>query len=123
MIRSTITNTVLFTTVLCASLSAHFFYSSSRFGFSFFGPFQTDASNKDNTPWRYTTEGWQSADNWGSDTSFIPIRTFELVHPVVFATCILLAVIATMIWASSEWDVARLISANDPFDETDAAKQ
>jgi len=63
--------------------------------------------------WRYTAEGWQDASTWQVPESFVPMQTFELVHPFVWAAIVLLAVIAAMIWASNESEIADLFFRED----------
>ena len=73
----------------------------------------TVISSEIDTPWRYTNQGWQRANEWNSNVQFEPLRTFELVHPFVWAASVLLAVISTAIWASSEWEIARLLGRDE----------
>ena len=58
------------------------------------------------TDWRYTKKGWQQIGGLYQD-NFAPIRTFESVHPFVWAATVMIAVVATTVWASSEWEIAR----------------
>jgi len=58
------------------------------------------------TDWRYTTEGWQQMGDQYRD-SFVPLRTFEAVHPFIWAGAVLMAVVSVTIWASNEWEIAR----------------
>lgn len=69
------------------------------------------------TNWRYTKFGWQNASNWVSPKAYVPRQTIELLHPLVWAGIVLISVLATMIWASSEWDFARLFSHDDEATE------
>ena len=62
--------------------------------------------------WRRTEFGWQDSSNWLVD-SFAPRQTLELIHPVIWGLLILILVIGTTIWASSEWDLARLFKDED----------
>ena len=57
------------------------------------------------TDWRYTKNGWQQIGGLYRE-EFAPIRTFESVHPFVWAATVILAVVATTVWASSEWELA-----------------
>ena len=63
--------------------------------------------------WRHTKFGWQDSASWPAADSFVPIKTIELLHPVVWAGIVLIAVITTMIWASSEWEIARLFERDE----------
>jgi hypothetical protein len=63
--------------------------------------------------WRHTKYGWQDSASWPSADSFVPIKRIELIHPFVWAGIVLITVIATMIWASSEWEIARLFETDD----------
>lgn len=56
--------------------------------------------------WRYTKNGWQHISGLYRE-EFIPIRTFESIHPFVWAGTVMMAVVATTLWASSEWEIAR----------------
>ena len=55
--------------------------------------------------WRYTKNGWQQISGLYRD-EFAPIRTFESIHPFVWAVTVILAVVATTLWASNEWELA-----------------
>ena len=57
--------------------------------------------------WRYTKNGWQHIGELRHD-KFAPLRTFESIHPFIWAATVMLAVVATTVWASSEWEIARL---------------
>ena len=57
--------------------------------------------------WRYTTKGWQQIGELHQER-FAPIRTFESIHPFVWAATVMIAVVTTTVWASSEWEIARL---------------
>jgi hypothetical protein len=65
------------------------------------------SSQNGTTMWRYTNEGWQ-------DISAImprepaPENPLRRIHPMIWASSILLASISMTIWASSEWEVSRL---------------
>ena len=65
-------------------------------------------SSEVDTKWRRTKNGWQDPATWPAGAQFAPIKPFESVHPFVWAGIVLFSVIATMIWASSEWEVAQL---------------
>ena len=67
------------------------------------------------TSWRYTKFGWQDVSNWFRSNAFEPRQTIELLHPLVWSGIVLISVIATMIWASSEWDFARLFQKQEPL--------
>ena len=58
------------------------------------------------TDWRYTKNGWQQVGGLYRQ-EFAPIRTFESIHPFVWAATVMMAVVATALWASSEWEIAR----------------
>ena len=68
------------------------------------------------TTWRHTKFGWQDSSSWPTADSFTPPRTLELLHPFVWAGIVLITVIATMIWASSEWEFSRLFEKRDDAD-------
>jgi hypothetical protein len=70
------------------------------------------SSDIDST-WRHTKFGWQDSAFWRPADSFRPVKTIELLHPFVWAGIVLIAVIATMIWASSEWEISRLFESDD----------
>lgn len=78
-----------------------------------------DDSEEIATTWRYTKNGWQDIGGMYRD-SFVAIKSFELVHPLIWAACVLLAVIGTSIWASNEWEIARLLDQNT--DGSDSAR-
>ncbi len=63
--------------------------------------------------WRHTKFGWQDSARWPVADSFAPVKTIELLHPFVWAGIVLFAVIGTMIWASSEWEIARLFGSDE----------
>jgi hypothetical protein len=69
------------------------------------------------TTWRHTKLGWQDSAAWPAADTFAPQKKFELLHPFVWAAVVLITVIGTMIWASSEWEFNRLFENSD---ETDA---
>lgn len=57
--------------------------------------------------WRYTKHGWQDISNWTGQRAAVRQITGSF-HPFAWAATVLILVIATMIWASSEWDFERL---------------
>ena len=63
-------------------------------------------SSEIDTDWRYTKQGWRRIGGLYRE-EFAPIRTFESVHPFIWAATVILAVVATTVWASSEWELAR----------------
>ena len=65
------------------------------------------------TNWRYTKYGWQNTSSWVSPRGHVPRQTIQMVHPLVWAGIVLISVLTTMIWASSEWDFARLFNHAD----------
>lgn len=65
------------------------------------------------TSWRHTKFGWQDSSRWFVD-SFAPVKTFEVIHPILWAALVLITVVGVMIWASEEWDIERL------FDDEEA---
>lgn len=78
------------------------------------GP-QSDTLSTKSEPgsnWRRTSQGWEDSSRWfrNSDT---PQQLLETVHPVVWALLVLIAVVGVMIWASEEWDFARLFGKDD----------
>ncbi len=68
--------------------------------------------------WRYTKHGWQDIGSTHRD-SFVPLKSFELVHPTLFAASVLLAVVGTSIWASSEQEISRLLNHEADRDAVD----
>ena len=74
-------------------------------------------SEETGTTWRYTRNGWQDIGGMYRD-SFVAIKSFELVHPLIWAASVLLAVMGTSIWASNEWEIARLLDRNSDSSET-----
>ena len=58
--------------------------------------------------WRYTNEGWRNIAPLivQPEPSPSPIRK---IHPFVWAATILLASLSLTVWASSEWDMSRLL--------------
>lgn len=71
---------------------------------------ETRSTNAIPTSWRLTRFGWQDSTSWFVD-SFAPIKTVELIHPLVWTALVLVTVLLVMIWASEEWDLARLFSS------------
>ena len=70
------------------------------------------------TSWRLTKFGWQDSTTWVSDTdTFAPQPTWELVHPFIWATLVLLTVLVATIWASSEWEYAQLFRQAERQDD------
>ena len=61
------------------------------------------------TTWRHTKHGWQDSARWPVET-FVSRKTIELLHPFTWAAIVLISVVATTIWASSEWEIARLFT-------------
>lgn len=68
-------------------------------------------SSEIDSTWRHTRHGWQDSARWPAADSFAPVKTIELLHPFVWAGIVLIAVIVTMIWASSEWEISRLFAS------------
>ena len=66
------------------------------------------------TTWRHTKFGWQDSATWTAADSFVPQKTVELIHPLVFAITILILVIAAMVWASNESEIERLFGRGVP---------
>ena len=85
------------------------------------GVVQVDGSNpraiatsaEIDSTWRLTKFGWQDSARWPSADSYVPVKTIEMLHPFVWAGTVLIAVIASMIWASSEWEIARLFKRDE----------
>ena len=80
---------------------------------------QSDTLSSDmglGSSWRLTKHGWQDSTRWIVD-SFAPVRTFELIHPLIWAFLIIVLVVAATIWASEEWEFARLFKRPDPSNE------
>ena len=70
---------------------------------------RTIATSADiDSTWRHTKYGWQDSASWPAADTYVPVKAIEMLHPFVWAGTVLFAVIATMIWASSEWEIARL---------------
>ncbi len=65
------------------------------------------------TNWRYTKFGWQDVSTWANPKAYVPRQTIQLLHPLVWASIVLISVLATMIWASSESEFARLFQPDD----------
>ena len=59
------------------------------------------------TMWRYTNEGWQDISAL-MPREPAPENPLRRIHPLVWASSILLGTISMTVWASSEWDVSRL---------------
>jgi hypothetical protein len=74
------------------------------------------------TSWRYTKFGWQNSSSWVSPKAYIPRQTVERLHPFVWAGIVLISVVATMIWASNEWDLARLLRHDKETTELEAVR-
>lgn len=74
----------------------------------------TQVSPSEST-WRYTRFGWQDSSQWMAEANRIhpPRRRFDQLHPLTFALLIVLSVMTATLWASNEWEVARLIGASD----------
>jgi len=60
------------------------------------------------TKWRYTRYGWQKPADWYRTPANVQLRTIDQINPLLWAMSVLLAVAGIMIWASDEWQVARL---------------
>ena len=65
--------------------------------------------------WRYTRFGWQDANDWATADQIVhpPARRFDNLHPVVLAMLILFSVLASVLWASNEWELAQLMGEPD----------
>ena len=61
------------------------------------------------TKWRYTRYGWQKPGDWIRTSSDVAARTIDRINPILWAVNVLLAALGAMIWASEEWQVARLL--------------
>ncbi len=59
------------------------------------------------TMWRYTNEGWQDISAL-MPREPAPENPIRRIHPLVWASSILLGTVSMAVWASSEWDVSRL---------------
>ena len=64
------------------------------------------------TTWRHTKYGWQDSARWPVADAFTPSKTVELLHPIVWAAIVLLSVVTSTIWASNEWETARLFRSD-----------
>jgi hypothetical protein len=62
------------------------------------------------TPWRMTRYGWQDSSTWMLPATVPYERRIELIHPVSFATLVLLSAMGAVIWASEEKEWQRAIS-------------
>ena len=71
--------------------------------------------------WRLTNQGWQSADSWATSWAAGP-RLVDHVHPTIVAALILLTVMGVCIWASSEWEVDRLLRGKRELDSLERTK-
>jgi hypothetical protein len=75
---------------------------------------RTIATSADiDSTWRHTKYGWQDSASWPVADSYVPVKTIEMLHPFVWTGTVLIAVIAAMIWASSEWEIARLFQRDE----------
>lgn len=64
------------------------------------------------TTWRHTKHGWQDSSRWVIET--MPTGPLlGTIHPVVWAGLVLIAVVGMMLWASEEWEFARLFGEQD----------
>jgi hypothetical protein len=70
-------------------------------------PSAISTSSDIDTTWRHTKHGWQDSNRWPVDT-YVPRKTIELLHPFTWAAIVLISVVGTTIWATSEWEIARL---------------
>jgi len=70
-------------------------------------PTSISTSKEIDTTWRHTKLGWQDSRRWPVNT-YVPRKTVELLHPFTWAAIVLISVVATTIWASDEWEIARL---------------
>lgn len=59
------------------------------------------------TMWRYTNEGWQDISAL-MPREPAPENPLRRIHPLVWASSILLGTVSMAVWASSEWEVSRL---------------
>ncbi len=78
------------------------------------GP-QSDTLSPHSEPgssWRRTSQGWEDSSRWFRNSD-PPQQLLEAVHPVVWALLVLIAVVGVMIWASEEWDFARLFKERE----------
>ena len=77
---------------------------------------QTDTLSLPNSEtvsgWRRTSQGWEDSSRWFSESD-APPQLLELVHPLVWTMLVLIAVISVMIWASEEWELARLFGKEE----------
>jgi hypothetical protein len=58
-------------------------------------------SQKLDTPWRYTSMGWQDSTNWTPRAQFTKPAAAN-VHPIVWTALISLAALGVLIWTSKE---------------------
>ncbi|MFK7769740.1 MAG: hypothetical protein AB8B55_21210 [Mariniblastus sp.] len=73
-------------------------------------------SSEVGTTWRRTKDGWQDSTTWSNGDQFVPRKSFQSIHPFVWAAIVLLSVIAAMIWASNEWEISRLFEEETTTD-------
>ena len=68
-----------------------------------------NVSNKFNSTWRYTNRGWTDMTKLDRPEPIKFERRIELVHPLIFALCVILVAFGLLIWASEEWHWARVM--------------
>ena len=76
---------------------------------------RTEVLTEAKPKWRYTRFGWQDANEWATvdQIEHPPARRFDNLHPIVLAMLILFSVLASIFWASNEWELAQLMGEPD----------
>ncbi len=59
--------------------------------------------------WRRTRFGWVDTSRWYHPPAVEYERRIERIHPLVFAALLVLFAVGTLIWASEEYQWARLV--------------
>ena len=73
------------------------------------GTATAQTSSQLESKWRYTRYGWQDPADWLRTPSHVQERFVDRLDPVLLSIDIFLAVLGATIWASEEWQVARLL--------------
>lgn len=66
-------------------------------------------SYSDSPSWRFTKRGWTDMSKLDRPEPIRLERRIELVHPLIFAACVILVAFGLLIWASEEWQWARVL--------------
>jgi hypothetical protein len=70
---------------------------------------QLMAQDAGDSTWRRTRLGWVDTRSWYHPQSVEYERRIELVHPIIFAALLVLFSVGALIWASEEYQWARLM--------------